>query len=785
MWGGYLVGQAVSPVGPPWTTPNFPGPTGESACPTNIIGNFLSPTGESACPTGHKPGGLCHLLLALAVLSTSLAAVPAKRPAKPPAKRPAVRPASKPGNLASLVRDWRETPTPARQALVESYAVAHSKDNTGALARLALGVGEYEQKNYADAVANLKKIQAGLPQIADYAAYYLALARVESNDVNGVNKDLLGAHKTEIRSPLSGKAWLVEARALQTTDAASSVRLLREHYSELPQPEGDVTLGDCYAATQDLPHAVDFYQRVYYQYLTGDAANRAAAALLTWKDAMGAAYPQPLPAQLLRRADRLMEIREYARASQEYQALLDQLNGTARDRARVGVGAADFLGGKTASGCGYLRGLDLAESEADAARQYYLVECARRSTDDDAMMAAVDRLGIEYPRSPWRLKALLSAANRFLLVNRPADYVPLYQAAYEDFPNDPVAGLCHWKVAFQAYLHDRKEAAGLLREHLRNYPGHATTGAALYFLGRHFEQAGDFGSARACYQRLSQSFQNHYYAMLARDRLARPEVTAGSEADVAKFLADLKIAEAKPVTPESTRATSLRIERSRLLRAAGLADFADSELRFGSRTDGQPALLGMEMAEAADFPHQAMRIMKSLAGDYLGLTIGQAPRKYWELLFPLPYRGDLMAGARARELDPYLLAGLIRQESEFNPQARSPANAYGLTQVRPATGRQFARRAGIQRFTSSVLLQPAANLKIGSSILRSMLDQNGGKVEQTLAAYNAGPARVAEWLTWNTYREPAEFVESIPFTETRDYVQAVLRNADIYRRLYR
>jgi soluble lytic murein transglycosylase len=229
----------------------------------------------------------------------------------------------------------------------------------------------------------------------------------------------------------------------------------------------------------------------------------------------------------------------------------------------------------------------------------------------------------------------------------------------------------------------------------------------------------------------------------------------------------------------------LRIERARLLRTAGLADLADSELRFGSRTDGQPALLGIEMAEAADFPHQAMRIMKSMGGDYLSLTIDQAPRKFWELLFPLPYRTDLMQEARLKELDPYLLAGLIRQESEFNPQALSPANAYGLTQVLPATGRQFARRAGIRRFTNSLLFQPATNLKIGSSILRSMLDQNSGKVEQTLAGYNAGPSRAAEWLTWNTYREPAEFVESIPFTETRDYVQAVLRNAEIYRKLYR
>jgi len=131
------------------------------------------------------------------------------------------------------------------------------------------------------------------------------------------------------------------------------------------------------------------------------------------------------------------------------------------------------------------------------------------------------------------------------------------------------------------------------------------------------------------------------------------------------------------------------------------------------------------------------------------------------------------------------VAGLIRQESEFNPQALSPAKAYGLTQVRPATGRLFARKAGVAAFTTSKLYQPAANLKIGTSIFRSMLDQQNGSLEQTLAAYNAGPNRVANWITWATFREPAEFVETIPFTETRDYVQAVLRNAEMYRRLYK
>jgi len=722
-------------------------------------------------------------LLALAVISAAFAATPGRPPAKT-TKRPAIRPPAKSGELATLVRDWRDDPTAARRALVESYAVAHAKENSGTLARLALGVGEVEQKNYAAAIADLKKVQGKLPQLADYAGYYLAQARVESSDWSDVAKDLSPAHATEIRSPFSARAWMLEARSLETTDAAGAVKLLREHYAELPEPEGDVTLADSYQAAQDLPHAVDFYQRVFYRYVKGDPANRAAAALLALKDSMGSGFSRPLPEQQLRRAAVLLEVGEYARARSEYETLADQATGPSRDLAHVGMGAADFLSGKVAPACSYLRGLDLPDSEADAERQYYLEECGRKNSDETSMMTAVYRLGKQYPKSSWRLRALLACSNRFLVTNRPDDYLPLYKSVYEDFPNDPMAPVCHWRTAFQAYLHTRADAAALLREHLRNYPGHSTAGAALYFLGRQFEQAGDYGSARACYQRLAQTFQNHYYALLARERLAQPDLSVSVNGDTAKFLADLALADPKPVPGVATRPTTLRIERSRLLRTAGLSDLADAELRFGARTDGQSPLLGIEMAEAAEYPHQAMRIMKTMAGDYLSLTIDQAPRKFWELLFPLPFRSDVMQEARLKEIDPFLLAGLIRQESEFNPRALSPANAYGLTQVRPATGRQYARRVGIQRFSAGLLFQPTTNLKLGSLILRSMLDQNSGKVEPTLAGYNAGPARAAEWLTWNSYREPAEFVESIPFTETREYVQAVLRNAEIYRRLY-
>src|SRR5450759_4380266 len=281
------------------------------------------------------------------------------------------------GSLAILVRAYRESPSLARRGAIASYIAGHPKD--AALANLALGIAAYEQKNYPAAIAGLNPLQGKLAPIDDYAAYYLALARVESNDFE-VAAALLAAARRN--SPLNGKSWLLEARALKASVAADAVRLLREHYAELPQPEGDVTLADCYQAANDLAHAAEFYQRIHYHYLSGAAASRATAALLTLKDTMGSDYPPPGAALLLHRADRLMEATEYALARKEYQTVAAQAGGPetdhARDQARVRIGAADFLAGKTALAWPYLRGLEVADADAAAERLYYLAECARR-----------------------------------------------------------------------------------------------------------------------------------------------------------------------------------------------------------------------------------------------------------------------------------------------------------------------------------------------------------------------------------------------------------------------
>ena len=689
----------------------------------------------------------------------------------------------------SLGRAYRESPTPARRKALEKFAASH-KDANGALAHFTLGEVSFEQKRFPDAILHLEAAQSRLPKLADYTAYYLAAAHSETADYSAAAREAAIVRSVPLRSPFATKSIVLQARALAASGSAQeAVRMLRERYADLPQPDADLAMAIAYEAARDLSHAAQYYQRVYYEYPTGDPATRAAAALITLRDGMGAAYPAPAAQAMVERGHKLLAQREYARAQSEFQALVPQLSGPERDRARVGIGAAEYLSGDVAAAYSHLRSLEVsnpeANAEANAERLYYLAECARKLNDEDQMMEAVKKLG-RHRESVWRYKALVAAANRFLVINQPDKYTPLYKAVYESFPDQPLAASSHWRVAWAAYIRRRHDARELLREHLERYSVHPSASAALYFLGRLAEADADYPAARAFYTRLAAQFPNYYYGILARERMAQPKIVAvGPSEKTAQFLRSIAFPPRQPAVPSEPDAeTALRIARARLLESAGLPDLAQAELRFGARNGGQPYLLAMELARAANTPHERLHNIKSAAPDYLSMSMEDAPPAFWQLLFPLPYEKDLVRSAKQQNLDPYMVAALIRQESEFDPQALSAKNAYGLTQVEPATGRALARRAGIKRFSNRSLFQPAINLKLGAYYLRALLDQWGGQWEQTLASYNAGKSRVNDWITWNQYQEPAEFVESIPFTETREYVEAVLRNATVYRQLY-
>ncbi|HEX8984856.1 MAG TPA: transglycosylase SLT domain-containing protein [Bryobacteraceae bacterium] len=675
--------------------------------------------------------------------------------------------------------------TPARPLARTASA---GPPSSAALAALKTGIGAQAAKQPAAAVRELRGVLERVPVLADYAAYSLAAAEFDLGDFKAVLAGLAPVWSNDPPSPLAGDAALLAARAYREIGTpAEGVRVLRQYYAQLAQPAGDALLAGCYRASSDLASAAVYYQRVYYLYPASGEAEQASAMLSELKRALGDLYPPPTSDFLFQRADKLAQAGDYRRARAEYEAMLSSAAGADRDVARVRIGVLDFLAYQTDSAYRYLSGLNVPAPEADAERLYYLLECARRQDRDDLIVDSLKRID-RYRRSPWRLKALYSAGNRYLVENRANDYVPLYRACYEGYPDQPQADYCHWKVTWSTYLRRLPEAAEMLREHLEKYPGSDRSSAALYFLGRLAEASGARDVAKSYYSEIGARFPNHYYADLAERRLADPAVFGAREStEVRAFLNNVVWPVRRPERKfEPTAVTQLRIERARLLESAGLPDLAESELRYGARQEDQPHLLAVRLAHMPgryDAPHRALRLMKNLVPGYLSIPLEDAPPSFWRLLYPMPWRTQLERNAKLHGLDPYMVAGLIRQESEFNPQAVSPAQAYGLTQIMPATGRMLLK-ASRRRFRAKILLQPDVNLRLGTTYLRQTYDNYSGRWEQTLASYNAGGSRVQNWQTWADYREPAEFVESIPFSETRNYVFSVMRNASIYRKLY-
>jgi len=158
------------------------------------------------------------------------------------------------------------------------------------------------------------------------------------------------------------------------------------------------------------------------------------------------------------------------------------------------------------------------------------------------------------------------------------------------------------------------------------------------------------------------------------------------------------------------------------------------------------------------------------------------PLIVWRTLYPLPYESALRREAAKNSFDPMLAAGLIRQESTFQADAVSHKDAVGLMQVLPVTGRLMARHLKV-RYAKTKLFEPDFNLQVGMIYVANLL-RDLGAPEYALAAFNAGEDRIAAWRAERKYEEIPELVESIPFTETRDYVQIVLRNAEVYRMIY-
>ena len=378
-----------------------------------------------------------------------------------------------------------------------------------------------------------------------------------------------------------------------------------------------------------------------------------------------------------------------------------------------------------------------------------------------------DRLVDRFPSRPEALDVIFFRGDDHHDAGRLGPAIDHYRRVVSMSSSANRAGLARMR---QAQIHvgrgEWPAALEVFRAYLAEFPGGRRWEEASYWGALAAREMGDTAEAARLIARIRAESPLSYYAFLA------------AEAEGSEFAPELPEGPRLPDPPWLDR----EMEVLALLEKAGLDEAADAQVSsikaLAAGSEERLLRLAVALNDAG----------RTLDGIRLGLQLRRRGRS-WDLtlvrvVYPFPYRQLVSSRADELGLDPYLVAGLIRQESAFAAAIVSPAGAIGLMQVMPATGRQLAAAAGIRGFHTGTLETPELNVHLGTRFLAELLGRYEGDVPLVLSAYNAGPGRANRWRRFPEAEDARRFTERIPFAETRGYVKNVTRNRALYRWLY-
>ncbi|MGF7179790.1 transglycosylase SLT domain-containing protein [Tunturiibacter psychrotolerans] len=681
--------------------------------------------------------------------------------------------------LRPMAQQLASTRSPAAYSGVQAYARQHPGEGAAA-AYLALGHAATLDHRYDDAVHSFLLANTSGTALDDYADYLGAQAAVQAGhgaDAYGLLDNFAARHPESI---FDANAPVLLANAhLQQNDPQGALKVLVPLADSAQASHVDFryALGRAYQTSGDTTHAASIYRNIYVGFPLSVEAGQASSQLQAMNMPLTAAERKV-------HADQLFNAKRYAEAGEEYHSIERDGSLSAADHDALLIYAAACDMRMKHISRREVEKLPDTKDDSAALKLYLLAELSRTENDQTAHDALIAQMVRDFPNSRWLEEALYSGGNMYLLKHDPQQATYHYALLVKLFPKSTYAASAHWRAAWMNYrLHNYSEAARLMDEQIEMFPAGIEAPGALYWRGRIFEdEEKNFGQAVNYYQALTASYVNSYYAGLARQRLSVLKTQATDVAPAAA-LSSVRV----PVIPELTGElpeNEPHLIKARLLANAALNEYIGPEIQASSTSSEWGALAQAEIYSSYGETTRAIQSMKHSGISFFSIPLDQVPTVYWKLLFPQPYWTDLTANAQKNGLDPYLVASLIRQESEFNAGVVSHANAWGLMQLLPSVGKAEAKKQKMKGFNANELLNPSVNLELGTANLRQVLDRFGGQAEYALAAYNAGDVPVRQWMAIGDYKDIPEFVESIPYTETREYVQAILRNREIYHALY-
>lgn len=640
--------------------------------------------------------------------------------------------------------------------------------DTSALARARAALALRAKGDAAGARAGLEQSASRLPGLRDWLMLLAAEAAADQGDVGGV-RDILSATDARLTRE---RGWRLVLRAQRTAGDRTGALATADRAA--------ATLSDSTARAEASAAAA----RLYLDdgdTTAGRAALRAAIDLAPrWSGSVRAAWRlTSLPG--LGAEDHLRIGRVYLRQGNRKRgiegidAYLASGRGTPeeRDALRLSVLRALFAGGEYVDTERRARRLAASAADADVAAEAALLgaRALYRRGDRTNALSDLRDLVARHPRGRAAGEALFILADVEHDAGRLVGARAFYRRVIAVWPQGDDAAEAAVRLGGLAFVDgDYDEAARIFDASRAAHPSGQRFAQASYWAGRTYLAEGDSGRARLRFEDALLGDPASYHAMRASDHL--------SEREWHDALA----------TSPQTPADAALLARGALARIHALESI------------GLDSLVGVEVShlrdELAAQPGALYALAEGLQHDGdversigIGWEIRRAQPEVNErllrILYPFPMKKTVLEESRRHGLDPYLVAGLIRQESLFNPKAVSAVGAVGLMQLMPRTARALAPHEGVRRFRPAMLRQPDVNVRLGTRFVADLLRAYDGRLVDMLSAYNAGSGRLARWRSNPEYRYEDLFVERIPFPETRDYVRRVQQNARIYALLYR
>ncbi len=650
--------------------------------------------------------------------------------------------------------------------------------------RWAAALEAYQLGDVEPLIREFNTDEARESVIGDHVRYLLAEALSRGDDLAAARAAALSVVDRYPKSRLAPRALLLAAtldlRADQDASAQTVLVRLINAYPDSPELPGALYLLAMTAEALGQPDAAALTYRDVRLLTPASGYAEGASDRIVALQAAGVRLPPLTPTQRIERAERLLRSNVPDVAMSEAQGIAAEVKESAVVTRALRVVADSARNLRQYDVAARTLGLvaDRSSAERRAALKLEQARLYVRAKDPARALAGLDAVvaagseaekaealylkGLvleDQAREARQAKAMAEARAR------EAEATAAYRLVATDHQAREAAAASLWRLGWIAY--GKPDMQGAQRSWTR-LAELGTSGAyrlpALYWAARAREQAGAAGAADLYGQILAEAPRS-YYGMLAGGRLGRGQAAVSAPI-------------ALPPEPRAALTDHSGLARVVLLRQINLVEEAAAELEGAVQNAASDPVRLYGMAGVyveAERYHMALRIMRRHFQTLAATGDPTLPRAFWEMFYPYAWRDEMRDAAQRRGIDPYLVAAVVREESSYYPRAMSPAGARGLMQLMPATARLMAPPGDLD--------DPGFNIELGTRFLAGLMREfNDPRL--ALAAYNAGPKNVRQWMSTRRTDDIEAFVEQIPFDETRLYVKRVVLAWDEYRRIY-